>query len=768
MKRWRRGRGSVSIATAVFLLSAPAAADSFSTATARRHIEMLAGTIGSRPVGSPANARARAYLIDQLGRLGLDVRVQRAEARRPELGRTARVANIIATGEGQRPRIGLIAHYDSSPDSPGAADDGLGVAVCLEVARAWLADSRRAHGLAVILTDGEEVGLMGAAGLLDAGVVDELGVYLNLEAIGSSGPGLLFEAGPGAAWVLAAWRAAPRPRGSSLATAIYRYLPNDTDFSILERTSIPGLNFAPIRDSYAYHTARDTASRLTDDTIEQLGSNALAIVRSLDVTDLKRQSTEPSVYFDLFGRRGLSYGMTTQRWLSWVAVILGLAATTRSILRVRRTDGLRRFGWTAVWAIIGAGATLAAAAAVPRLLRALSGMSNPWHAHPERLFLATGIAGLAMGWAAWRAGCRLPFVLRGSARPEAVWALALPVWTLLTLVTSWRSPAAAYLPALPLLTAGVLICSLPLTRPMAIRAASAGVLIVVGSLWISPLFDLMGFVTPMLSRLPVVAPTLLFPGLLAAGAAMLAPPLLAAGMTWRGGRVVPAADLLVTLLTVGSLVWAYMAPAYTGERPERRSVRFVQESGDVRAYWEVGGLEADARVVRGGSRLDWEPVNGPPPVRSRVPAMNRPFVVRWSGPAIGVPPGTVTAALDRRSDGLDLRVEVQPLQSDLVVELRLPAGGVPRTASLPGTATRAGGWVATYVAPDPEGLSLTAEFAPDQADAIAAGSVLLRTRRVPGGVGWQQLPGWLPRERTVWSGEAVYAYPLSMVLERAG
>ena len=37
----------------------------FSEQNARAHVSMLAGTIGSRPVGTEANARARAYVIDQ-------------------------------------------------------------------------------------------------------------------------------------------------------------------------------------------------------------------------------------------------------------------------------------------------------------------------------------------------------------------------------------------------------------------------------------------------------------------------------------------------------------------------------------------------------------------------------------------------------------------------------------------------------------------------------------------------------------------------------
>src|SRR5262245_15224374 len=105
----------------------------FSESNARAHVAMLAGTIGSRPVGSEANARARAYIIDQLKLYGYEVRVQETDAARPELGRTARVANIIATLTGRRPEaIGLVSHYDSALESPGAGDDGLGVAVVLE------------------------------------------------------------------------------------------------------------------------------------------------------------------------------------------------------------------------------------------------------------------------------------------------------------------------------------------------------------------------------------------------------------------------------------------------------------------------------------------------------------------------------------------------------------------------------------------------------------------------------------------------------------
>ena len=54
-------------------------------------------------------------------------------------------SNIIATLSRTtiREAIGLVSHYDSAPESPGAGDDGLGVAVALETARVIAARTDR-------------------------------------------------------------------------------------------------------------------------------------------------------------------------------------------------------------------------------------------------------------------------------------------------------------------------------------------------------------------------------------------------------------------------------------------------------------------------------------------------------------------------------------------------------------------------------------------------------------------------------------------------
>ncbi|MBA3638513.1 MAG: M28 family peptidase, partial [Acidobacteria bacterium] len=169
----------------------------FSEQNARAHVQMLAGTIGSRPPGTEAHARARAYVIDQLRIFGYEVRLQETDARRPELGRTARVANIIGVLPGtRREAIGLLSHYDSRADTPGAGDNAFGVAVSLEAARMIAATADRQWTTYILVTDAEEEGLMGAAALMsDPAVRDHLAAYINLESTGASGPSMLFETG---------------------------------------------------------------------------------------------------------------------------------------------------------------------------------------------------------------------------------------------------------------------------------------------------------------------------------------------------------------------------------------------------------------------------------------------------------------------------------------------------------------------------------------------------------------------------------------------
>ena len=193
----------------------------FSEPNARAHIGMLAGTIGSRPIGTPANARARDYIIDQLRLFGFEVRVQETDARRAALGRDGArrqhhrgAAGPAVGGDRASSRTTTRCRRDL-----GAGDDALGVGVSLEAARVLAARADRNWTLMILVTDGEEAGLMGAAALVtDRDVMSRLHAYVNVESIGSAGDPMLFETGPGNGWLVDAVGAA----GAATARRVVR------------------------------------------------------------------------------------------------------------------------------------------------------------------------------------------------------------------------------------------------------------------------------------------------------------------------------------------------------------------------------------------------------------------------------------------------------------------------------------------------------------------------------------------------------------------
>ena len=161
------------------------------------HISAIADE--PRPVGSAEHDEARAYLLDQLGSLGWRTEVQESigmfDFGAAGTQSMAAVANVIATKPGTAPTgtVLLAAHYDTVAGSPGAGDDGIGVGVLLETARALSTADAARNTVMILLTDGEEVGLLGAEAFVRERA-KELGtaVVLNHEARGAGGAPMTF------------------------------------------------------------------------------------------------------------------------------------------------------------------------------------------------------------------------------------------------------------------------------------------------------------------------------------------------------------------------------------------------------------------------------------------------------------------------------------------------------------------------------------------------------------------------------------------------
>ena len=210
---------------------------------------------------------------------------------------------------------------------------------------------------------------------------------------------------------------------------IYKRLPNDTDFSILKRQDIPGLNFAPVGDSYAYHTARDTPERLSLGTIRDTGENVVADPQRAErdrhhaALDRHRARTSTSAE---------PSASSTGRWpagsSSIAALVLGVVAWVRVTAAAVRIAGLLRWLLTLVWSAAGAVAAFAAMTAATWALR--SGARRcitPWYAHPDRLFVLLLAVGVLAAWTVSRAGRWLPARAHGLRHPLVAWSVALPV-----------------------------------------------------------------------------------------------------------------------------------------------------------------------------------------------------------------------------------------------------------------------------------------------------------------------------------------------------
>lgn len=735
----------------------------FNVQNARAHVERLSGSLGSRWTRNETNEKARAYLIETLQLYGFDVRVQEADAQWREAGSTARVANIIAIRPGaQRDAVALVAHYDSVAWGPGAGDDAIGTAVALEAARILAARPSPRYSLMVLLTDAEEHGLQGARVLVDDPEVQaRLKTFVNLEAIGTASPFVLFETGPGTSPALRAWARSTRPRGGSYMQAIYDALPNDTDFSVLKRLpGVSGINFAATGDGYAYHTDRDRSDRVTNDVLAHAGTTVLDVVEGLDGEPSLAPQDAPSMYVSFLERTAFVWPLRSGVLVGWLTVVLGTLLWIAVVRQLARTGGVTHVVVTLLWAVIAAAAVLGALVGAVWLVRAGRVELHPWFASPGRLYAFMTAMVVAVSWLVRRLATLAPLTLRPDATPAGVWFAALPAWIALLVASLLRAPAAAYLVFLPVLTLVLVLTPALLAvgtgreagaRVWVTRLASTAVLAVTWLLLVPDIVALLRFLVPLLGRMPVVTPTWLFPAVFFLVGILLWPPVLAVlvgRLHYRVAHGLAGAVLMLVLVVTGILAWT--GAAYTTERPQQRSAVFLEDRVRGTAHWELFGNEPGIDIGPGApANVAWQIARGP-----AVPAMevvSKAHVFRGEVPMPGdAVPASITATVVRRAGDADIEVTVTPLDGEWnAVAFALPSPVVPTRSTLPGR-TRGGHWQAWYTTLTPAGLTWRATVPVSQLDRLADTEVWLARFRLPGAPAGERVPRWLQAPQTAW------------------
>ncbi len=343
---WLFGALVAAFALAVWACQSPAPvpasapASEFSAERAMADVREIAQR--PHPVGSADHARVEAWLYGRMTELSLAPQVQTGPLAPDSVKRLERwglpsgpeieVRNLVGIVPGRDPALPAVlvmAHYDSSAKSPGAADDGAGVASVLEAVRALKARGPLDRDLIVLMTDGEELGLDGARVFFsDHPWRERVGAVVNLEARGGGGRAMMFETGQGNAETIGLFaRAAPHVTGgvtsNALAVFVYELMPNGTDFTINKDRGIGGLNFAFIGRPDQYHAAASTPEALDVGSVQHLGSQALESLDAMTHARVLPQAGVDAVYSDLFGLVILSHSPG----MGWLLLAFALGLT---------------------------------------------------------------------------------------------------------------------------------------------------------------------------------------------------------------------------------------------------------------------------------------------------------------------------------------------------------------------------------------------------------------------------------------------------------
>ena len=692
------------------------------------------------PVGSPANYAVRNYLTGRMTQLGLSPQIQRVDAFQERPGKEPLVIggvveNIIGVLPGRdrsAPALALMAHYDSAPGSPGAADDAAGVAAGLEIMRILKAEGPPARDVVLLLTDGEEAGLLGATGFFQSHpLAGHIGFVINMESRGGGGMANMFETAAANGAVIDMFRkVSTSPVSSSLTVYLYNQLPNDTDFTVPRKAGIAGLNYAFIARQFDYHSPASTPENLSQGSLQHLGAQVLATARAAAFAPALPGKAPDKVYANTVG----SYLLAYPPLAGWGVLALTLALVALGVWRARRADA---FAWADV--AKGAGAALyllLTSTTLFMLARWVTGAGFGFYEQAKLLanvhlwelaLLVVGIgvllyaaaaagrgrmrlaaAGLSLlagvlctAFSGWNliglgvGGAGSVVALLAFGRPAGVagtWTGVLALAFLAALALQIMAPTAAFLIAWPLALGALAgaISAMGTWRPVAVP-------VVVALLAALVLQWVLSFAHGVFIGIDMVGIQALFVGL----AALLLWPLIHAEPGETRPRTVALIVLLVGFVLVG-LVRA--TPPWSARHPQPAIVAYVvqEATGQAKRFslapnppdWARAALRADGgHIVKDDPPIGWRGSEGA-------------TLSAWAKPVNPTPPAVM---LNRVIDGsLEVKIVAPPGARAMTLELR-PTGKLT-DATVNGRPARIlaepGQWTRIYWQGGPEGVAI--------------------------------------------------------------
>jgi hypothetical protein len=581
-------------------LGGDTAATEFAAARALPALRFLAQA--PRPIASASNARARQYIVERLQSLELDPQVQSASAQ------TARVSfaggyhvsmgvaqNIVvriagsAPRHASRPALLVASHYDSAPDRVGAADACSSVAAMLETLRALQHGAPLANDVIFLFADGEKSGSLGARAFAERHPwARDVGLVLQFDAAGNSGPLLLTGARGGDGKLVAGWiEAAPLAAGTSALALLASDAPALPGGAPLDRVGPAGMRFANIEGSSGASGAFDAATLVAPATLQHAGETMLALTRHFGNLPLAGIGSANQVHFELPLVGQVHYAVDHVWAVTRLACFMLLLACCMAV----KHAGLEL-------RLLGAGAMAFALLALALAL----GASIMWKGFPG---LHQGYDPIAGGAGARDRWYLLAYVSLGVALfielqrllHKAIGVPAATLGALLALVlalvlASWSMPAATYLLAWPMIGALLAHGLLQAPRVAALPHAARTAILVAGMapaiLLFAPVLQLVSTLfTAERSAMLMLALT----AMLGLGSTLLA--------ALRRRFVAP----LLLVACAGAVIAAAHTPQYSVATAAPNRMIYLNDAYSWKAWWVMPAepLDAWARPFFGGA-----------------------------------------------------------------------------------------------------------------------------------------------------------------------
>jgi hypothetical protein len=453
------------------------APSSFMAARALAHVDALAQA--PRPVGSEANAAARAYILARVRALSLAPEVQSAtvQAASVDLMRNVRVTlaevrNIVVRKPGRRPAgdahapVVVMARYDSGQTTLGAADGAMSAAAMLETMRVLQAGPPLASDVLFVFTDADGVQGFGTRGFMESHPwARQARLLLRFDNPGNRGPLALVDAAHADGATLAAFaRVAPAPGGNSFMGELAAGLrPRPAD-APLAAGGAALLQFATHGGSLGPGAVHDIPQRLSRASLQHEGDTMLALLReAATLAPPPPGSARGQVFFGLPGLGIVHYSYALVWPLTGLACVLTVLACAAGMRRARLGDN--GIGKDIGTDIIHAGFGFLFMGTLVTFIvhlchEALPGLAWRWDA--GMLADGEGIGWQVLAFALLLASGFVIALRRLQERLGIVCVQLGVSWvaTLALVAVSWGAPGASYLLAWPLLAAQAALLAL--------------------------------------------------------------------------------------------------------------------------------------------------------------------------------------------------------------------------------------------------------------------------------------------------------------------